>query len=405
MKNKIIFTAILFFFIINIQSQISCLPQIGNEFIPINVGVNLRENANINSPIIYKVTNPKDVYFYCEEDGYTNDFVKLKIEFDIDYLEENGLKKNFIKLYEHFRDSLKYDIKMKDFVESIKSEEKIKEYYNTIINPNDSLTIQYWSNYDEENIYDVTTIESFKKNYLNLILKPSSEDIIENYNKIGYVNKSQIEYSLNPSFYLYNEFSSEFTLNELNDYLNIKKAKYCEFNERQLFANFSRYILSLYDENKFFLAIKEINKYSTNFTLSKYKYPINFLKMMCSNGDGNHLATITIAKNLIDSYKKNLLPNEILVGCYNSVINGGVSISCVYSFLINSLINTKSNSIAYQYSTECLKNKKLQYDNYLLNHGAILFNLNKKAEACKIFNQEYLKGNEEAKKILEENCN
>ena len=79
------------------------------------------------------------------------------------------LKKNFIKLYEHFRDSLNFDIKLKDFVVSIKNEEKIKEYYSTIINQNDISTLQYWStNYYDEQIYDVSTIDSFKKDYLSL---------------------------------------------------------------------------------------------------------------------------------------------------------------------------------------------------------------------------------------------
>lgn len=404
-NNKQIFTIIILFHIININSQIICLPKDGDRFETINVGVNFRENADINSKVLYKIINPKETFLYCIEDGYTNDFVKLEIFFSRDYLEKNGLKKNFIKLYEHFKDSLHYDLTMIDFIESLKSTEKASEYYNTIIDQNDNSTIQYWSDFeDEKNIYDVSTINSFRKNYLTLVLNPNSKNIIENYGKVGFINKSQLKYGLNPTIYFYTGSSSEYSLQELNEYMEIKDANYCEFNERELFAKFSNYILSLCKEEKFFLAIKEINNYSSYFNLSKYQFSIDFLRMFCSDGDNNHSGAIIIAKKIIDSYKQNKLPKEILYGI-NTVVNGSVNISLVYECLIRNLVNTKANTTAYIYSTECLKNKKIQYDGYLYNHGIISLNLGKKVEACKFFNLEYLNGNDEVKHLIDEHCN
>ena len=96
-KNKYIFLVILFFNIINLQSQISCVPKIGDSFHPISVGVNFRENSNLKSKIIYKTADTEGEYFACIEDGDTNDFVKLQIGFTPDFLEKNGLKKKLHK--------------------------------------------------------------------------------------------------------------------------------------------------------------------------------------------------------------------------------------------------------------------------------------------------------------------
>lgn len=406
MKQKTIFTILLFIIFYKFYSQTLCTPSIGVSFITFDIGTNFRESANINSKIIYSIQNPEKEFFYCVEDGFTNNFVKLKIKFDSNYLEKNGLKKNFIKLYEHFKDSLKIEITLKDFISSVKNENSIKNYYNTIINQKDTITINYWSKLeDEENVqlYDISTIETFKKNYLNLNLTINSQKLIDNYDKIGYVHKTELIKYNTPYLFFYYYISSKMDLKEINKSIALKNLNSCNFEEKILFADFSRYLLSLIIEKKPFFALQEISKYSTEFAHPKFKFVMSFLKILCSYEDQNYLSTIIEANKLIDSFHKKFINNYTEEFSY-SIINRQINFSVVYKIIIASLINTDQNILAYKYSKECIVNKKLQYNDYLINHAIILYNIGKKIEACKIINQEYLKGNETAKKIQLDYC-
>ena len=72
MKQNTIFTILLFIIFYKFYSQTLCTPSIGVSFITFDIGTNFRESANINSKIIYSIQNPEKEFFYCVEDGFTN---------------------------------------------------------------------------------------------------------------------------------------------------------------------------------------------------------------------------------------------------------------------------------------------------------------------------------------------
>jgi hypothetical protein len=405
--NKVLLHIILVLFTLNSFSQISCLPEENELFEPISGGINFREEPNIDSKILYVTTNKESQYFYCVENGLNNDFVKLKIEFSRDYLEENGISEKFIGLYEHFRDSLKNDISLKSFVNASKIEENLSDYYKTILIKNDSLTFKYWSTKNEsEETLDISTYDNFKK-YFNINPTVQGSKIIEIYNNIGFVHKSKLEKSEDFMIFLFNDSNSKNYLNNLNYHLNLKKQNMCSFSEKKLFNSFSCYIISLIKEEKYFEAIKETNKYSDNFESEDYIYVIDFLKMWISFEDKNYVSAINLGKSLIKSYKTNLLPLSNFEDNDDAVfkiINGFTDISTVYNILINSLKEKAYFQLAYQYSLDCVKDAKLHYNNYMLDYGSILYHLDKKNESCNVFSKEYLNGNENAKEYIEYYC-
>lgn len=404
--NKVLLHIILVFFTLNSFSQISCIPEENRYFVPISGGVNFREKPNLDSKILYTTTNKENYYFYCVENGLNNDFVKLKIEFKKNYAEENGIPETFLGFYEHFKDSLKLDITLKSFVNSSKVEEKLYDYYKTILIKNDSLTFKYWSSIKEsEETLDISTFDNFKKYF---ILSPTLQGykIIEIYEEIGFVHKSKLDNSEDFVYFFFNDLGSKNQLEKLEYHLKLKNQNMCSFSENYLFHSFSNYILSLINEKKFFEAIKETNKYSVHFQSKKYNYVIESLKMLGSYNDKNYITTINIGKNLIKSHKTNLLPISDLShsNFAQQIVNGFVDLPLVYELLIDSLIEKESYQLAYQYSLDCTKDKKLNYNNYMLDFGAILYHLGKKNESCDVFSKEYLNGNENAKEYIDYYC-
>lgn len=388
MRKKLLILITLFNFI-NTNSQITCDPSNGDTFEPVTIGTNFREKPNKESIILYKINNLKNEFFECVDNTVINGYFNVKIGFTPQYLENNGLKRDFILLYEYFIYDLNYNLTLREFVESVKNENTVKNYYD--------LT----SNIEEVN--NTLTYEEFKKTYLNLKITPLGEKLIDTYNLNGYIHKSQLKKYFSNTIYFYLENSSENNLEELNRYLERKTINLCNYDEQKSFSIFSHYILALIDEGNPFLAIQEINNYSNNFQTTKHKNAILLLKMYCSHKDDNDNTTITIGKSLISSYKQNTLSISNS-GLYQSIINGDIDISKVYQLIITSLMKNNSNTLALNYSKECITNKKLQYDGYLLNHGIILYSLNRKIEACKYINEEYLNGNENAKRFLEDFC-
>lgn len=392
MKNIFLF---LYFVTISIYGQIDCNPLKGQNLKPISKGANLRENPNLNSAVIIKTPNPDEIWLECMEDGFSNEFVKVKIEFLTEVFNEKGVNSNLLVLYNNLKYSHNYDFTFRDFFEQTSNIETINEWYRVLIEDKEDFNIKNW---DSSEDYDVSTIEGFIKYWIYFDKNKSDyKYILDNHERIVYIHKSQLTNSIPTILSLPEDSSAEEYLTEVEKYIEFKETRNCLYTENLLYQYFSRYIKSLANENPF-LAIQEIQKYSINFETDNSNYKLKYLKMYCSYLDKNYTTTSLIGKELIMAYKNKLIKNT------SESFEGDIDMADVYAYLISSLINNSKSSEALTFSKECLANNRLQHEKYLELHAIILLNLNKKSEACKILNAEYLNGNENARELINEYC-
>lgn len=422
-------------FSINVSSQINCIPKIGDKITSDRSLVNLRESSSLDSNVpMKKIKNNKGyIFFEVVEDGFVNDFVKVKLLYGGLDMSESGLNESLLSLYNHLKKYYDYKFNFSEFFNQITDKEKLSEWFEMIkdddwfIEHNDWV-IESINNKEEESkeiegyeveidtfdietplikvkeIKDEATLYSeFITNWF-IVDKDTSKynDIINNHEKIGFVHKSVIKNVV--SMYLFNAsvatwWSSKSYLEAINNSLFLKQENDCGF----LIDNFNsiliRYLYALKVEKQYFKMIQEASKYNGYYQGSRHELLINELLMQASYFDGNYYSAVNIGKKIINLYK--LANNNEKYNYPYSTIR----ISVVYGLTINSLIQIENYKEALLFSNECLSSEHLQTEYFVADHAYILRSLNKKTEACKFLNNAYLNGNAKAKELILEGCN
>ena len=377
------------------KSQINCIPTIGDGFKPISKGISLRDSPDLTSKIIIKTPNPDGIWLKCTENGYFNDFVKVKVWFIDDAYKENGVNSNISYLYTYLKDDYGYEFNFQDYIKFISDNKNLKNIYDTLISDENNDWFKDWSNSKE---YDVSTFDGFYNYWIYFDKEKSNYDyIFENEGKELYVDKKDLTNDV-PGLLYSNGQDVEYYLEKINELLDLNRSRKCEYLESKLIFCIDKYISLLSNDNAF-KAIQEINVLSEYINDDKNKKKLEYLKMIASYKDENFIASIKIGKDLINSYDKKLINNYQL-----TFSREDIDMSEVYGYVISSLINENKLDEAYNLSLKSLHNQYLQFGQNIEFHSIILLQMNKKSEACELLNKEYLNGNEKARELINKYC-
>lgn len=384
-REKLILIGI-FFLLFNrpIKAQVNCIPLEGDRFKILNNGVNLRAQPNLNSEIVYKCLFKDNMSLECIQEGIENDFIKTKIKLNY-FSNEDILKiKNcFDELIEQKADFVS---DFKDFYVNVQNDNYLMSIFVFLKSQN---SLKYLKNFN--------TFQDFKKMYFDINFNKYLELVLVDGSEV-YVHISLIEQ--------FSEWGAYQTGLSIEEYLeviewqaNLSEEKYCSFNESTLYENLKIYIELLIEKDEPFLAIKEINKFEKYIKFDYYNFYLIYLKMLASYNDDNYQSAISIGSKLLNLYNTKISKESNMDSKWR--IKDLYKINETYQIYIYSLVKLEKYNEAYLHSSKVLKDKNLQFTDYLIWHAGILLNLGRKNEACDIINQEYQKGNELAKMSLE----
>jgi tetratricopeptide (TPR) repeat protein len=120
--------------------------------------------------------------------------------------------------------------------------------------------------------------------------------------------------------------------------------------------------------------------------------------MQASYFDENIEGAVDIGLRIIEAHKQKKIVNT------KEDYWGEVDMSLVYGITISCLYKLNRYSEALQLSNKCVQTKHIQYSQYVEYHASILDALGRRDEACRFLNNEYMKGNEEAREMYLEHC-
>lgn len=380
---------------LQMNSQIICIPTIGDGFKPITKGIALRESPEFTSKIVMRTPSADGIWLKSAQNGYSNDFAKVKVWFIGDAYKENGVNSNILYLYSYLKNDYGYKFNFQDYVIFISDNKNLENIYNTLINDENNDWFKDWSSSKE---YDVTTFDGFFNYWIYFDKEKSNyKYIFENEGKELYVNKNDLTNDV-PGVLYANGQDIEFYHEKINELIDLNRNRKCEYLESKLIFCIERYISLLSDDNAF-KAIQEINTLSEYINDDKNKKKLGYLKMIASYKDENFIASIKIGKDLISSYDKKLINN------YQATFSReDIDMSEVYGYVISSLIEENRLDGAYDLSLKSLGNQNLQFGQNIEFHSIILLQMNKKSEACELLNKEYLNGNEKARELINKYC-
>jgi hypothetical protein len=397
MKNIVTFICFLSV-TLNVQSQIDCSPKVGDRFVPIRAGVNLRIESNLNSDIALKSPADGDVLnkgieLICVKEGFENDFVKVQVFFLNYTMEEFGVKNNLELLLKMLRSEHLYVNTFKSFYYEMLDTTKANEIYELVRNDE---WFQSWSNEQDK---DMTTFQGFFENCVsNSTNKENVNYILDSHERILFVHKSMIE---NPCM-VYTATGPDFGIDyyklKLAEFQQLFNEKSCEYCSTAIYTHLDQLVHLLFKEESYFEAIKTINSFEKFLVSNKEKYQIDNLKMQASYYDNNLKGALDIGRNLIIAYKNKKFKNDWTGN------HGDIKMSVVYAITIACLLNLEKFQEALILSNECLHNASLQYPQYREFHAGALLSLGKKSEACIFLNEAYMNGDDKAREMYLENC-
>ena len=374
-------------------NNLSCNPEIGCLFEGIKDYINLRLEPHANSTTII---SPKKESFglTCVENGINNDFVKVQLYLNDEAFKEKGIDKNIYDFYYNILN--KTELSLKNYFKLISNDVELRKTYN-VLKKNKSF--ENWSD-DQDFSAQMKTFESFKKYWIRFDKdKIDLNYIIENQDRIVYVNKSDIINYFGPIMYSLGE-GIEYYQKKVDEYTAFKETNSCAYDENTLFVYFDQFIKKTILANSF-LALQKINQYYGYFESTENIIKIEELKMYASYEDKNYEGTETTAKKIISNFKEK---KEYIVFNGKVQMYNFINLDEVYGYLISSLLKLNKVDEAYILSNECLADERIQFKQFLDFHTIILKKLNKTDELCELLNKEYLKGNAKAKKLKIENC-
>lgn len=376
----------------NLKNNINCNPVKGYKFNAKDDFIKFKLEPNPNSETII---SPKKNSFWltCVEDGINNDYIRVELFLNYEAFEEKGIDQNTYFLYYEKLESSKFSLN--DYFKLISNDVELKKVYYTLLK---NKSFDNWTSEDEfEN--KMKTFNGFKSYWINFNKNDIDINyILTNQNRIVYVHKSDIEKN---SFGFYMKGGeADYYLDEINKLISFKENNSCDYDEGLLFGNFSEYINKIISTEPF-LALQKINQYSMYFDLNENVFKTENLKMEAAYNDKNYEATITTAKTIINDYKEK---KEYIVLDGKIEMYDYIKLEEVYGYLISSLLKLNKFDEAYYFSSECLQNENIQFEQFLEFHIYILKQLNKTDEMCDYLNKEYLKGNAKAKALKIENC-
>lgn len=398
-KIKIVIITLFFVLATNKgEAQINCVPKIDDRFVPIYKSINLRLEPSLESKVALKTpesrsTGAEGVILVCVEDGLTNDFVKVRVQFMRNIIQEYGVNGNLEYLYNKVKEDVNFDKDFASFHYENQESANAKNLYEKI---KDEDWIKNWSS--SEN-YDISSFDRFFNFWIKGSQNKDSVDfIIHNNNRILYAHKSVIENVILTVTESGPDFGAEYYTNKIEEFINLKKENSCSFNSSAIYTHLEILAQILIENNQPFEAIKKINLYQPYLTTELEKYQISYLKMLASYYDDNLKGTIEIGSRLIEAYKKKKIVNR------KENPFGDIDMSTVYGIMISSLSKLELFQEAMTLSNECAKNKSIQHNQYVDYHARLLRATGKLQEACKFLNNEYMKGNESAREIYLEVC-
>jgi hypothetical protein len=384
---------------VNKENSINCNPVKGCSFFAKTDYTNLYIEPNTNSVTI--ISPKKDNFsLICVEDGFNNDFIKVELHLYMDAFEEKGIDEKTRMLYYEIiggSNNIKLSqLSLKNYFKLILNDVELRKLYNTLMKNN---SFQGWTE-EQEFHKKMKTFEGFKKYWIKFDKdKMDINYIIENYDRIVYVNKSDVMKGSQPFLISINMSTSE-CQNRINECISLKEKNSCSYSEDTFFIYFSKYIANISSKEPF-LALQKINLYSEYFESEENIVKIEYLRMYAAYQDKNYEGTITTAQEIINNYKEK---KKYVVLNGKVKMHDFINLEKVYSYLISSLIQLNKIDEAYDFSNECLANKRIQFDQFLEYHAYILQRLDKIDEMCNLLNEEYLKGNAKAKTLKIKYC-
>jgi hypothetical protein len=375
-------------------TQISCNPKIEDKFFPTQKGVNFRTEPDLKAKVVFKCPEVKGVFLTCIKDGIINDFVQVKLSFNASIMEKYGVNYNLKQLYSKIIEYNNFKGSFANFYEISQDSIQAIKLYNDIRN-------EIWLN-------EILNSKDSKKNddigfnqFNNFLLKggnnfDSINFILNHHEKVFYVHKSMLK---NTDFVFTLEGEDiEYYQGRMNELLELREKNSCEFESYEIYKNLERMVELLINDEKYFEAIKQINKYESYLASNKEKYTIICLKMYASYFDKNINGALDLSYKLIELYRQKKIINT------KSNYSGDIDMSSVYGISIACLLELNQYKKGLQLSNECLRNKNLQFENFAVNHASLLGNLGRVSEACKFLNQAYMNGDESARNMYLENC-
>lgn len=394
--NKNLLLAFLLVFPIISKGQIDCKPTLGFAFKPIEEGISLYKNPNLNSEILLKSPAPDKVWLKCSNPEIINDFVEVEVDFLYDAFTENGVNDYLFWLHHYLTDQYSYSFNFKTFMDFIQIKENQRKVYDLLINDEKNDWFKDYSSSDE---YDVSTFEGFYKNWIYYDKAKSNDDyIINNQGRKVFVHKSKITNETGAGMIL-NGASSDYYLESFQKQLKLKGENSCIYDESTLIFQFEYYANALIEEGEPFKVIQEISNNKYEFEKFSSQIKLDFLKMKASYFDKNYSTSIKICNQLIQLFEQDKITNS-----NNSYDGGDMDMSRVYAYLVSGLLNMDRYQDALKSLEKCSLDRNLQFEQYEVFYGITLLNLDQKNKACKILNEAYLNGNQNARDLIKENC-
>lgn len=394
--RKLLFVILLFTLTFKLsKSQINCYPQIGDLFLPIHKNVCLFLEPDSTSEVTLKSIDDEDllgkgISLICVQDGFTKDFVKVKVLFEYLTIEDYGVNKNLYFLFDEIQQNIDSNLIFKSFYNSLNDSTQSKLLYEQIKKED---WFHEWSK---------SEISSFKDFYKFCIQNTPKNDsvnfILENYGKILYVHKSQIKTSDVYFLYFDPDKGPDYYINEVERFKRMKDVSSCQFNSGALLINMVYLFELLIKDKRYFDAIKQINFCEPYMVTDREKFKIDYLRMWACYLDKNISGALDFGKKIINSFKQ----QKVIHSSYFR--SEDIDMSAVYKVVIYSLIELEKYEEGLKFSNEILLLKELQFEEFIEGHATLLWNLGKKEKACKFLNDEYLKGNDIARELFFKNC-
>jgi hypothetical protein len=390
----------VFVFLVSVivNAQIDCYPRVGDTFTPKQKGVNLRLEPRLDSKVILQspddggVAN-KGIRLICAEDGLINDFVKVKVLFWNYTMKDYGINQNLDYLMQKMMEHYGYNDSFASFYNQMQDTIRAKNIYERIKSD------EWLNEYSSSDNYDMSTFKGFFNYWVQCSeSKDSINFILENHERILYVHKSLIE----SSFYVLTisgpDVGVDYYIDKIEEFKELEEQNSCQYSSTAIYTHLEKLVEILIEEEKYFEAIKKVNLYQPYLETEQEKYQIDNLKMQASYYDDNINGTLDLGLKLIEAYKQKKIVNS------KENYFGDIDMSIVYGMTISCLLKLDRYQEGIVLSKECLQIKSLQYSQYIEFHAALLGSLGKNEEACKFLNDEYMKGNDSARKMYLENC-
>lgn len=375
-------------------SQISCNPKIGDNFFANQKGVNFRTEPDLKSKVVFKCPEEKGVFLICIKDGIINDFVKVELSFSAKLMEKYGINYNLSQLYDKSFEHNKYEGTFINFYQISQDSIQALNLFNYIKNEQWFYEISKSTDLDKNSVIGFSEFNKFffkgRSNF------DSINFILNHHEKVFYVHKSMLK---NTDFVFTLEGEDiEYYQGRINELIELREKNSCEFKSYQICINLERMVELFINDEKYYEAIKQINIYESYLASNKEKYTIMCLKMRASYFDKNINGALDLSNTLIELYRQKKIINK------KSNYSGDIDMSSVYEISIACLLELNQYKKGLQLSNECLRNKNLQFENFVVNHASLLGNLGRVSEACKFLNQAYMNGDESARNMYLENC-